>query len=782
MTKTENKREEKKRKVIMPAGIRNKLVAAISMLMVASIMMVSSTYAWFTLSTAPEVKGITTNVGANGNLEMLLLNKDSYKSAADDLGVTSGVGDSYAVLPLSEANEKWGNLVDLSDATYGLGAIVLNPSRLNFATGDSKKLDAASMLLAPSYGNDGRVIDVTSLTYGGKTENNGTTWTNDEDHAGVRALGVSSGASVRGSAWTSANAAAASNKTAAQNTAKSTLTLYGQDLANILVRHVQYRDDAAKDVYTLNEIKSLQSMVQTLQTANDTAGDAIVKSVLAYNLSTSNTDTLTDADVNALVLAMEDITPSDLATLTYNKVDGETTTPTAILQPNGLADHVDAWENNNTAISTAKTTVDDLVAEAKESYTYTDIESVVNGLINREQTEIGGVKNPNSSNISDFIAYMGAHDGRIDITMLDNSGVYAEIARLVGNYASSVIELTVNYNENDMFVKTIMSTNVTVLTAIPVGAKFTATVGGAGTTTTLSEIYGYALDFGFRTNAADSSLQLQTAAKQRVYAGSEAENTQGGGSYMQFTTANPNVFSTDEVRALMSAIRVVFLAPNETGSEVLGIARLNITTGTDANGVPTYTGGSLIAANGTVLSDTATDAQKKAATGVKAELLMCEYTVDENGILTAGAVKADETAIATLEQNKAKKITVVVYVDGDIVDNTMVANASTSMSGKLNLQFSSSADLTPMANARMQAGGENQQGVTATYTQVAQAGDTYTFNGTAYTVKDGYVIAVREGGTGAPYYKVATAADSTYIQMTASNYTTALQETSSDGT
>ena len=51
-------------------SIRKKLLAAIAMLLVAVIMTVSSTYAWFTLSTAPEVKGITTTVGANGNLEI----------------------------------------------------------------------------------------------------------------------------------------------------------------------------------------------------------------------------------------------------------------------------------------------------------------------------------------------------------------------------------------------------------------------------------------------------------------------------------------------------------------------------------------------------------------------------------------------------------------------------------------------------------------------------------------------------------------------------------------
>ena len=86
--------------------IRQKLIAAIAMLMVSAIMVVSSSYAWFTLSTSPEVTGIETSIGANGNLEMALNNGGT---------ITSNVGDS-----LEEAvvkNLTWGNLVDLSDGS-----------------------------------------------------------------------------------------------------------------------------------------------------------------------------------------------------------------------------------------------------------------------------------------------------------------------------------------------------------------------------------------------------------------------------------------------------------------------------------------------------------------------------------------------------------------------------------------------------------------------------------------------------------------------------------------
>ena len=99
-------------------GIQKKLVAAIAMVLVASIMVVTSSYAWFTLSTAPEVTGITTSVGSNGNLEIALRN-GSVES------ITNSEGYSFPA-----ANNYWGNLVDLSNEMYHLDDITLMPSAL----------------------------------------------------------------------------------------------------------------------------------------------------------------------------------------------------------------------------------------------------------------------------------------------------------------------------------------------------------------------------------------------------------------------------------------------------------------------------------------------------------------------------------------------------------------------------------------------------------------------------------------------------------------------------
>jgi len=132
------------------SSIRAKLMSAVAMLLIAVIMVVSSTYAWFTLSTAPEVTGITTAIGANGALEMALMNKDG---SIDQ--IVSGVGDSLAGgKTIDQVNRTWGNLVDVSDNdVYGLDQLILMPSLLN-KTGDSL---AKSMLQTPVYGPDGRV-------------------------------------------------------------------------------------------------------------------------------------------------------------------------------------------------------------------------------------------------------------------------------------------------------------------------------------------------------------------------------------------------------------------------------------------------------------------------------------------------------------------------------------------------------------------------------------------------------------------------------------------------
>ena len=133
------------------------------MLLVSCIMVVTSTYAWFTLSTAPEVKGIQTTIGGNGNLEIALANSDTWVSGNVET-LTSTTNKTK-----QETNVTWGNLIDVSEG-YGVNLLSLAPAQLAY-TDDTKTKLANNIINAPKYGSDGRVSelasDILAATYNG---------------------------------------------------------------------------------------------------------------------------------------------------------------------------------------------------------------------------------------------------------------------------------------------------------------------------------------------------------------------------------------------------------------------------------------------------------------------------------------------------------------------------------------------------------------------------------------------------------------------------------------
>ena len=133
----------KKRKAVdkRELNIKKKLTAAIMMLLVSCIMVVTSTYAWFTLSTAPEISGIQTTIGGNGNLEIALAgyydqngdgeidpNDGDYDTwTTGKVQTLNGSTVTATVEEVLKRNITWGNLVDLSNEAYGFNTILFNP-------------------------------------------------------------------------------------------------------------------------------------------------------------------------------------------------------------------------------------------------------------------------------------------------------------------------------------------------------------------------------------------------------------------------------------------------------------------------------------------------------------------------------------------------------------------------------------------------------------------------------------------------------------------------------
>ncbi len=127
-------------KAMLP-DVKGRIVAAALALIMAVAMLASTTYAWLTISRAPEAKGMTTTVSGNGNLEISLVPADGSLP-----GDATGAENS-----LLASNVTWGNMVNLSDASYGLDLIELRPALLSQYNLDTTPLYGAT------YGEDGRV-------------------------------------------------------------------------------------------------------------------------------------------------------------------------------------------------------------------------------------------------------------------------------------------------------------------------------------------------------------------------------------------------------------------------------------------------------------------------------------------------------------------------------------------------------------------------------------------------------------------------------------------------
>ena len=144
MAKTATKRKE-----FNVATIKRRLSAALIMLLVSSVMLVATTYAWFTLSTAPEVRSIDTTVAGNGSLEIALV---PANGTLGDIASGRGASGVYAGgnNAATAANTSWGNLVDLNDASYGLAKLEMSPAHVDLTSGFK--------FTTAEFGKDGRIV------------------------------------------------------------------------------------------------------------------------------------------------------------------------------------------------------------------------------------------------------------------------------------------------------------------------------------------------------------------------------------------------------------------------------------------------------------------------------------------------------------------------------------------------------------------------------------------------------------------------------------------------
>ncbi len=652
-------------------NIKSKLMAAVAMLLVAFFMVISSSYAWFTLSTAPEVTGIYTAVGANGNLEIALYEGTIPTSNVNDSAI--GADGTYNY----EKNITWGNIVDLSSKEkYGLNLVSLLPARLAVSdTNDS--INPGAPLLAPTYGADGRVSSLVS-TLTGKYNSAGTNFENvtGTDSYGVKAIGTSTTMSQQELDFRSAKYDISTYVSLAKKTAANSLNENGSALANLLAAKAMdtSASDAPKSDYDLTFAPDLISELDEANDQIEAALKSYFKAMFAvYSASQNQT---------------EDV---------YNSAKGniETTSLDALMNDTKYSTYIypairgayNKYIANVEAITKAEEALDAITHDLT-ACTWAEVSGVLitSVLVDIDNAKLNGFTAEairQDDNMSILVNKVMS-DGAI-VTLESGAGVYSNIAEVCGNYEASIVIPEINYGgvrlEN---MKAKMSTKIDNDPLHDIyGATNDITVPTVDSNTAkLTDFYGYAIDLAFRTNVEGSNLQLQTDEVNRIYSDGGSQETMGHGSTMTFTPTTTD-FSTVDVANLMSAIRIVF---TDKEGKILAVACLD-------------TSEAELDYNGT----TVTAYVKLVKYNIVDKLLTVQTTTTGEGESAVETfVWEDDSIIMPLDKNAVEVLSAYVYLDGDKVENSDVANAASSMTGSLNLQFSSSATLVPMPYSPLQ--------------------------------------------------------------------------------
>lgn len=660
-------------------GMKGKLISAVAMLLVAIIMVVSSTYAWFTLSTAPEVTGISTAVGANGALEMLLLTKDENGNL-----VYGGATDIVGGLTTNEKNTYWGNLVDVSSG-YGLDGITLYPSQLNV---EAEGIIADSIVKFPVYGADGRVSELSDGAVTGIYEN---TAFYPGDGYGVRAVGSSSGMTNRQLAYRNALSSAGTNMAQAKRNAATALSTNGNAIADIAIRKGTAEGEGNNGAYTQEDMKNLVALTTDLTNIVKQMEEAYKQFIIAYAASAALVTPEGANEVTKSAYESFYVTVGDWFAISGNTVyNFDTFTPAdgiTISLPEQVATSIDTLEATKAKVDAAHTGLTGVYDENKdegEAVQWTEFKPYLDELVDVTGIEVAGWKvSEILGNKDQFaqqaMAQFGA--GGIVLDIKTGGGVLADIADQCGNYEARItiseIKYGVTLRDIPAFMNVKTTNGVTYLGAIKTAVEAAGSPANDGAARMpISEFYGYIIDLAFRTNAAESNLLLQTAPKDRIYSdNTENELTWGKGSTMNFKATAAD-FTNDDVKDLMENIKIIFFNPEgDDGNEILAYAKLDIA-----------------------------NAEIDAVEGVTADIYLYEVV---DGVETL--LKDGDAIIQALTQNEAAHVSVLVYLDGTTITNADVAaTVATSMTGSMNLQFASSATLVPMGYAEYQTQNNNQ--------------------------------------------------------------------------
>lgn len=722
--------------------MRERVIAAISLLAVAITTMASATYAWLVLSQAPEVSGLQTTIAANGNLEIALATGEIITVPAN-----AQVGDGN--LELVQKNITWGNLVNLGDPAYGLEHIVLRPAALN----TNSLLD--SPLYAASYGSDGRVEVLDSdFAYAYWDQD---TFTADplKFKYGVRAISSVTYGQAPGQNLALAEAVKTAEN--AINAAASDLQMLAthnalQDLVGLMGAYVQAQIDEKLGggdepfVYvSVGQMDSIYYLVGELKDSVEQSANAL-----------------------AAIFNMEMLRRSDQAYVAANKFSGEyllTATQAeiqaklnaknasneAVVQPSMLSYLWQLRTDYNTLVAdlaVLETYVgrDDVVYRNLRGSAYPAIETYVNHIADVGTCTINGtaIGKLSASNI-------GSLTGGGTKPIVIHKGIIQRMDKFTGaQIKSNSLSVTIKVFGMGSTATGQATTSATAPYVLPAEHEnaLSGDTSHKGTNPIAADTFGLALDFWVRTNATDSQLTLQGAP---VYETHEEVVTViiDGTAYTLYTvTATVDGEEFSETAYEKDGIYYLYDRGSSTPGDELGAASLftsieplkeEVTVIVGYNGVNRVwdeEGSVYLSDNSTTMGSgscyvfypqTPEDQEKslqllqhlKIAFIDRYGTLLGEAVMDtanafeEPGKVTVPVVCSVTNSSTTdidgnpvyyitdLEANTPTFITSLLYLDGMNLTNDQVL-AAADIQGHLNLQFGTTADLSAMRDPELE--------------------------------------------------------------------------------
>lgn len=585
-------------------SMKKSIYVALTLLLTCAVLLISVSYAWLSIAQAPEITGIDTTVGANGSLEIALLDGDTY---LDPGSVRTRVGASDAVEEAPVSNRSWGNVVDLGHEHYGLGEISMRPSRLNVEFGGAVN---SNMLMFPTYGADGRFenfsADTVTATHGEK----GFVYQAEKNY-GVRAIGTTANLSPQQKALVEARAAVKAYTSEAQAIVQAMWKDYGPGFLNFYYKTYYLEEAYVGD----EELASIRGLAVETHKALKVIEAAYRQAAVGYMAGT------------------------------YKDEKEFETYRTCALDPKTPVEDIAGWDlfYDLEAASQAIYECDQL---SGGRYTRYEINDIRNYLC-FHQMFLG------EEQINSYEAFANLSDDNI-LRLSPNTASMEALADYLGNYNAFF-----TFEGKSVEVRSSSKQEIGLLPAMSIALDNIQPATGAIPDSKLRDIYGFAMDLGFRCNAIQSDLLLQTEGALRVQDGSENpyQQHQGGGSYIRFTSEQ---LDTERIVLLMDAVRVGFV---DRSGALIAVAKPN------------------------------TSNFEETAEGVSAPLYLYDFAIAPDGALLMAERQKENNVIQPLIQGQPTVLSAVVWLDGDHVDNRLAATSGQSVTGTLNLQFASSANL-----------------------------------------------------------------------------------------